>query len=115
MSELDTVDRAAAADRVVLSYPADLPDRAVERLSAAYYRKYLTKTLGRVEAGETGEEFTDVGCCGSQRHVRLRVERVEGGSRVGPETAVEYVAREACGLDGEWTVQNEHRGVETEK
>ncbi|MFB6219007.1 MAG: hypothetical protein ABEH77_07520 [Halobacteriaceae archaeon] len=95
------------ATRVVLSYPADLPDRAVERLERPYYRGYLAKTLGRVAAGDEREEFTDVGCCGSQRDVTLRVERVEGGDRVTADTAVEYTERAACGLETGWAVQND--------
>lgn len=109
MSDVDdrSVDPDATADRVVLSYPADLSKRGQWRLGQEYYRTYLRKTLGRVAEGETREEFTDVGCCGSQVHVPLRIERVDGGDRVGPDTDVEYVEREACGVEGGWHVQNE--------
>lgn len=102
------------ATRVVLSYPADLPERARQRLRRPYYRRYLAKTLGRVTPGDTREEFTDIGCCGSQRDVSLRVEAVEGGDRVGPETAVEYAERDACGLADGWALQND-RPAETEQ
>ena len=37
----------------------------------------------------------------------LRVESVEGGTRVGAETAVEFEVREACDLEGGWLVQSE--------
>jgi len=107
MADADAETRPGTATCVVLSYPADLPERARWRLDTEYYRGYLQKTLGSVAEGDEFEEFTDVGCCGSQRHVPLRVERVEGGPRVTAETAVEYTERAACGLPDAWSVQNE--------
>ncbi|MFB6138495.1 MAG: hypothetical protein ABEJ42_09215 [Halobacteriaceae archaeon] len=105
------------ADRVTLSYPETLSDRTVDRIGQAYYRRYLAKTLGRVRVGDTIEEFTDVGCCGSQIELALRVEALEAGgadvedATVGPDTTVSYEPRPS---DGEavcrWDVQNELEG-----
>ncbi|MCL7419182.1 MAG: hypothetical protein M8354_15300, partial [Halalkalicoccus sp.] len=52
------------------------------------------------------EEFVGVGCCGNTLDVPLRIERVEGGTEVTRETAIEYVVREACGIQGGWRVQS---------
>lgn len=100
-------DRARAAERVVLSYPADLSERARERVGQEYYRTYLSRTLDRVQAGEVREEFTDVGCCGSQQRVPFRVEAVEGGAVVTADTEIAYAERAACGVETGWALQNE--------
>jgi hypothetical protein len=98
-----------SADRVVLSHPADLSDRGRWRLGRDHYRGYLEKTLGRVAVGDEFEEFVDVGCCGSQRTLTLRVEAVEGGAAVTPETTIEFVTRTATDGGGGWAVQHECR------
>jgi hypothetical protein len=101
-----TTPGPGTATRVVVSYPADLSDWGRRQLDTKHFRAYLRKTLGEVEAGEEFEEFVDVGCCGSALDVPLRIEEVEGGARVGPDTAVEYTVREACGVQGGWQVQS---------
>lgn len=94
------------AARVVVSYPADLSGWGRRQLTTPWFTAYLRKTLGDVTVGDAREEFLDVGCCGDTLDVPLRIESVEGGQRVGPETAIEYVEREACGLAGGWRVQS---------
>ncbi|MFB6151666.1 MAG: hypothetical protein ABEJ40_07660 [Haloarculaceae archaeon] len=94
------------AERVVVSYPADLSDWGRSVLEDRPFRTYLSRTLGTVAPGDEFEEFLDVGCCGDTMDVPLRVERVEGGDAVTEETAVEYEVREACGIDGGWAVQS---------
>jgi hypothetical protein len=98
---------ASAADRVVLSYPEDLSGWGRRQVETDHFRAYLRKTLGEVAVGDAVEQFVGVGCCGSALDVPLRVEGLEGGTRVGPDTAVEYVVREACDLQGGWRVQSE--------
>jgi hypothetical protein len=93
------------ATQVVLSYPADLTAWDRDQIETPWYLGYLRKTLGEPSIGDIYEEFVDIGCCGSSREVPLRVEEIEGGSRVGEDTEIEYVEREACGLEGAWEVQ----------
>lgn len=95
------------AEQVVLSYPADLSEHARRRIGRDYYRKYLRKVHDEAIVGDAWDEFTDVGCCGSQTDVPLRVESVSGGPAVGRETEIVYEEREACGLDRGWTAQND--------
>jgi hypothetical protein len=97
---------ARTATRVVVSYPADLSEWGRDQLDGRVFRAYLRRTLGSVAAGDERSVFLDVGCCGSTYDVPLRVERVDDGDAVGPETEVEYVEREACGLQGRWRVQS---------
>lgn len=94
------------ATRLVLSVPADLSPWGRRQLGTPWVRAYLRRTLGRVEPGDVREEFLDVGCCGDTLDVPLRVESVAGGDRVGPDTAIEYTEREACGVVGGWLVQS---------
>jgi hypothetical protein len=101
-----TVPGADTATRVVLSYPADLSEWGRGQVDTPHFLAYLRKTLGEVGEGEVREEFVGVGCCGSALDVPLRVEEVQGGSRVGPETDLEYTVREACGVQGGWRVQS---------
>jgi hypothetical protein len=98
---------ASFADRLVVSYPADLSDWGQMQLETRAFRAYLRKTRERAAPGDVFEEFVGVGCCGDTLDVPLRVKRVEGGSAVGPETAVEYEVREACDIAGGWLVQSE--------
>jgi hypothetical protein len=99
------------AERVVLSVPADIGQHGRRRLNQNYYQKYLKKTHDTAAVGDAWDEFTDVGCCGSQMDLPLRVEAVEGGERVGPETAIEYTEREACGLNPGWSVQHDEPDI----
>jgi len=94
------------ASRIVVSYPADLSAWGRDRVDCSEFRAYLRKTKDAASEGTVWEEFVGVGCCGNSLDVPLRVERVEGGDRLGPETAVEFDVREACGLEGSWRVQS---------
>ncbi|AHF98951.1 hypothetical protein HALLA_08815 [Halostagnicola larsenii XH-48] len=96
-----------AATRVVVSYPQDLSDWGRFQLEKPSFRAFLRKTRDAARAGDTWEEFVGVGCCGNTLDVPLRVERIEGGDRIGDETEIEYEVREACGVDGSWRVQSE--------
>jgi len=109
MSSQERGDEAAEplATRVVLSFPADIGEHGRGRIRSDYYKKYLTKVHETVAAGDEWDEFTDVGCCGSQMDVPLMVERVEGGSRVDLDTDIEYTEREACGINQGWSVQHD--------
>jgi hypothetical protein len=104
-SQEPSTEEATAATRVVLSHPADLGAHGRRRIDQEYYRRYLRKTKDRVAEGEEWAEFTDVGCCGCQMDVPLRVERVEGGSRMDPETTIEYTEHEPRDVNPGWSVQ----------
>lgn len=94
------------ADRAVISYPADLSDWSRRQLETPWFRSYLTKTCGNTHVGATWDEFVDVGCCGRAHDVPLRLERLEGGDRIGPETEIAYEEREACGVESGWRAQS---------
>jgi len=98
---------ATPADRVVVSYPADLSTWGRSILERRSFRAYLRKTLGTVAADDVTEEFVGVGCCGDTLDVPLRIESVTGGDTVTADTTVEYTDREACGVAGGWRVQSE--------
>jgi hypothetical protein len=110
-SEADLRDRhtdLAAADRVVVSYPEDLSDWGRFQVEKPSFRGFLRKTkTDRVRQGDVWEEFVGVGCCGNTLDVPLRVERIDGGETLGPETEVAFEVREACGIAGGWQVQSE--------
>jgi len=96
------------ADRVVVSYPEDLSDWGRFQVEKDAFVAYLRKTkTDRVRQGDVFEEFVGVGCCGSTLDVPLRIEEIEGGETFGPDTAVEFAVREACGIQGGWQVQSE--------
>ncbi|WP_201294037.1 hypothetical protein [Natronorubrum halalkaliphilum] len=95
------------ADRVVVSYPADLSDWGRFQVEKRSFRAFLRKTRERARSGDVWEEFVGVGCCGNTLDVPLRVERVDGGSLIDEETEISYDVREACGLEGSWRVQSE--------
>lgn len=62
-------------------------------MSEEIYRKYLRRAhAGPVEIGDEWDEFVNCGCA-SPEDVILRVERVEGGSVIGPGTTIEVVSR----------------------
>jgi len=126
MSSQEQADEATEplAARVVLSFPADIGEHGRGRIRSDYYRKYLTKVHDSAAEGDEWDEFTDVGCCGSQMDVPLVVERVvtespradgvddadlavEGGSRITLDTEIEYTEREACGVNQGWSVQHD--------
>jgi hypothetical protein len=104
---LSSIMSADTADRITLSFPADIGKHGRKRLGQDYYKGWLRKTHDAVAVGDEWDEFTDVGCCGSQMDLPLRVEAVEGGSRVGSETVIEYTEREACGVNPGWSVQHD--------
>jgi len=94
------------ASRVVLSYPADLSKWGRDTVEGSPFTAYLRKVHDDLQEGAVFEEFVGVGCCGNTLDVPLRVEAVEGGDRLGPETTIEYTVREACDIDGGWRVQS---------
>lgn len=98
--------RDGAATKVVISYPADLSDWGRRQIETPHFQAYLRKTLGDVERGNEFLEFVGVGCCGNTLDVPLRIESFDGGQSVGEETDLEFVVREACGLEGGWQVQS---------
>lgn len=107
--QTDASDEAADgeyATRVVLSYPEGLSDWSRDQIDTDRYRSYFRRVLGTVEAGETTEEFVDVGCCGSNLDIPFRIEEIEGPGRVGPETEIVYTTHEGE-VDGGWKVQSE--------
>lgn len=94
------------ADRVVVSYPADLSEWGRDQVATRHFRAWLRRVHPTPEVGDVWEEFLDVGCCGNTLDVPLRVERVEGGDELGESTEIEYEEREACGIQGGWRVQS---------
>lgn len=98
--------RDDAATRAVVSYPADLSAWGRDVVEGAPFRAYLPKAHDTAREGDEWAEFVGVGCCGDALDVPLRVERVEGGSRLTPETTIEFVERAACGIEGGWHVQS---------
>ncbi|WP_246998672.1 hypothetical protein [Halosolutus gelatinilyticus] len=101
------IDRArAVADRVVVSYPADLSDWGRFQVEKPSFRAFLRKTRERAREGDVWEEFVGVGCCGNTLDVPLRVERVDGGNRIDETTEITYDVREACDIQGSWRVQS---------
>ena len=116
---IDTTDPATVedqADRIVLSFrspEADPDDDSSwwvadsawlqENMNDSTYLQYLQRAhAGPVAVGEEWEEFVNCGCA-SPQDVVLRVEAIEGGSAIGFETAIEFVARKAI-VDGDLTV-----------
>ncbi|WP_415379407.1 hypothetical protein [Halosimplex sp. TS25] len=101
-------DRAEpVATRIELSFPADIGKHGRKRISSEYYKTYLKKVHDSAAVGDEWDEFTDVGCCGSQMDVPLVVEGVEGGARIDSDTEIEYTEREACGVNPGWSVQHD--------
>ena len=95
-----------SASRVVVAVPADLSAWGRAQLETPWVRAYLHRRLAGVAVGETVEVFLDVGCCGDTLDVPLRVERIDGGEPVGPETTVTFEDGATCGLAGSWRVQS---------
>ena len=95
------------ADRVVVSYPADLSDWGRMQVERPSFRAFLRKTRESAAAGDDWTEFVGVGCCGDTLDVPLRVERIDGGTVIDADTEVAFEVRAACDLDGGWLVQCE--------
>lgn len=106
MSHAGEHSNTDTATRIVLSYPSDLSTWGRDTLDGSPFRAYLKKTLGRVEEGETTEQFTGVGCCGDTLDVPLQIESIEGGPLVDESTTIEYEVRDACEVEGGWRVQS---------
>ncbi|WP_336036187.1 hypothetical protein [Halobacterium yunchengense] len=94
-------------ERVTLSYPADVSAWGADQLTTDHMRAYLRKTKGPAREGDTWDVFLDVGCCGDSPDVPLVVEAVEGEGELDADTAIEFVEREACGVQSGWEVQSE--------
>ncbi|MFB6253341.1 MAG: hypothetical protein ABEI06_01885 [Halobacteriaceae archaeon] len=101
------------ATKVVLSYPADLSDWGRWQLDERSFKSYLQKTKGEIAEGDEWEVFLDVGCCGNTLDVPLRIESIDGTPVMGENTTIEYVEREACGIEGGWKVQSEGAPTDT--
>ncbi|WP_424002579.1 hypothetical protein ACOZ4I_02200 [Haloarcula salina] len=94
------------ATTVELSYPADLSGWGRQKVEGSPFRAYLRKVHDSAAVGDVWTEFVGVGCCGDTLDFPLRVESVEGGSRVTDDTAFAFSEREACGIAGGWQVQS---------
>lgn len=115
----------STANRLVLSFPADLSDWGRDQLDTRHFRAYLRRVHGTAQSAASeranGEEqpvsrdavsvgdewpvFLDVGCCGDSLDLTLRVEDVDG-DELDEETTIEYVERAAEGIEGGWRVQS---------
>lgn len=97
MSDAGTVPDREPATRVVVSYDPSEFD-GVSRfwmeneLGSDDYAAYLRRAHESASEGETWDEFVSKGCS-LPMDVTLRVERVEGGSALGPDTDVEIHPR----------------------
>lgn len=96
----------APATRVVVSFPADVSDWGRDQLRTRHMEAYLRRHFGRAHEGDDWSVFLDVGCCGDSPDVPLRVEAVDGGHEMDADTEIEYVEREACGVQTGWEVQS---------
>jgi hypothetical protein len=91
-----TEESTAVAERVRVSYrpvddggdPVGEDDYLSESVRADTFRTYLRRAhAGPVGVGDEWDEFVNCGC-GTTEDVGLRVEDVEGGSRIGDATEV---------------------------
>lgn len=107
------------AERVVVSYPADLSSWGRFQVEKPSFRAYLRKVHDEAREGDAWEEFVGVGCCGNSLDVPLQVERVDGGALIDENSEIEYTVREACDLQGSWAVQSAggptHSGTATDE
>jgi hypothetical protein len=101
-----------AATRVVFSYPADLSQWGRDGVAESSFKSYLRKAIEPLEEGRVFDEFVGVGCCGNSLEVPLRIESVEGGDEMGPDTDIDYTVREASGIEGGWQVQSKEGPTE---
>jgi hypothetical protein len=76
-----------------------------ENMNESTYLQYLQRAhAGPVAVGEEWEEFVSCGCA-SPQDVVLRVEAIEGGSTIGFETTIDFVARKSI-VEGETAVDS---------
>jgi len=97
----------STASRVVVSIPADVSDWGRGQLDTRHMRAYLRRHFETAREGDAWSVFVDVGCCGNSPDIPLRVESVDGGPEMDEETEIEYVERDACGVQTGWEVQSE--------
>lgn len=102
------------ARTVRISVPADLSDWGRSIVADDPFQAYLGRVRREAREGDLWEEFVGVGCCGDTLDVPLRVEAVEGGTRVDEDTEFVLETREACGIAGGWSVQSASDGGGTE-
>jgi len=93
----DGPDAGDRATRVVVTYDESALDERLRawvsrELGRETYRRYLARAHETAAEGDEWTEFVSRGC-GSPVDVTLRVARVEGGSRLDPETTVEISPR----------------------
>ena len=94
---------AATAETVTVAYPPDMGEEGREFLEGDSFRNYLARAWDDLEPGAVHEETVNLGCCTDATKVPLTVASVEGGAKMGPETAIEYVAGdEPAGLGCDW-------------
>ncbi len=93
------------ATRVVLSYPEALSKWGRDQVESPRYVNYLRKVVDDLRVGREFEEFADVGCCGDSLDIQFRIEAVDGGEEMGPETEIAFTTR-AADHDGGWKVQS---------
>ena len=96
----------STASRVVVSYPADVSNWGRDQLGTRHMKAYLRRHFESAAEGDDWSVFIDVGCCGDSPDVPLRVEEVEGGPEMDADTEIDYVEREACGVQSGWEVQS---------
>lgn len=95
------------AARVVVSFPADVSQWGRGQLDTRHMRAYLRRHFETASEGDAWSVFLDVGCCGDSPDVPLRVESVDGGPTMDDDTTIEFVEREACGVQSGWEVQSQ--------
>ena len=93
------------ATRVVLSYPEQLSKWGRDQVESDRYVGYLRKVVDDLTVGREFEEFADVGCCGDSLDIRFRIEAVDGGDAMGPDTEIAFTTRDAD-HEGGWRVQS---------
>jgi hypothetical protein len=93
------------ATRVVVSYPDALSKWGRDQVETPRYKGFLRRVVDDLSVGREFEEFVDVGCCGDSLDIRFRIESVEGGDDMGPDTEIEFTTREAD-HEGGWRVQS---------